>query len=124
LSQALINVCAFVALLAVLAWALKRLRSRSMALEAAPIQPARVLEMLPLGGRERLLVVELGPSHARCRLVLGVTAHAIHRLHELPVREDETASPLTEVASPLTPPTKPASVWQALHRLLHGVAHG
>lgn len=64
------------ALIPLAVWLLKRLG-------AAPVQASaalRVVAQLPLGARERLVVVEAGER----LLVLGVTAHAITRLGTLP----------------------------------------
>ncbi|HEU0199611.1 MAG TPA: flagellar biosynthetic protein FliO [Burkholderiaceae bacterium] len=68
-----------VALIPVAVWFLKRLGA------GAPVGGAglRVVAQLPLGARERLVVVEAGQRW----LVLGVTASSINRVGTLPKGE-------------------------------------
>ncbi|WP_172437617.1 flagellar biosynthetic protein FliO [Acidithiobacillus marinus] len=81
----------FAALLFVLAiffvviWMLKRFQPGSLGSTAGAL---RVIGSLPLGARERLLLVQVGEQ----QLLLGVTPTGIHLLHTLETPLPETTS--------------------------------
>lgn len=85
MTQTLLLIVAFVAVLAALPWLIRRLQQRQTGLLAAPGGAPRVLSAVAVGPQQRVVTVEVGPAHQRTVLVLGVTAQQINCLHVLPV---------------------------------------
>lgn len=75
------------------AWLLKRMQFGPM---GQGQQAMKILAVLPLGSRERLLLVQVGHT----QLLLGATAQAIHTLHvfdqPLDLAQPEALSPFAE----------------------------
>lgn len=86
MTQALLSVVFFIAVLAMVPWALKWLQRRTgMRMGAAsPAEAARIVSALAVGPQQRVLTVEVGPESARTWLVLGVTPQSITTLHSVP----------------------------------------
>src|SRR6218665_102959 len=86
-----VAVLLFVGAMAWLAWLVRRQRPGAGGPGSRPGAPgARAggggpRHGLGVGGKERVVAVEVGPEHARIWLVLGVTARQVSCLHVLPV---------------------------------------
>ena len=82
--QTLFVVVLFVAVLAMLPFAIKWIQKRATG-EAATFNTSRLVSVLAVGPQQRVVTVEVGPEGARTWLVLGVTGQAITCLHSSPV---------------------------------------
>ncbi|MET1116519.1 MAG: flagellar biosynthetic protein FliO [Comamonas sp.] len=82
LSQTLLAVLAFVAVIAALPWAVRRMQQRQALARGSDIS-TRVLSAVAVGAHQRVVTVEVGEGAHRTRLVLGVTAQQINCLHVL-----------------------------------------
>ena len=83
MTQTLVVVVLFVGAIAMLPWLIKRLQQRHAKGGAAPGAHSRVLSAVSVGPHQRVVMVEVGPEHARTCLVLGVTAQQVTCLHVL-----------------------------------------
>lgn len=86
MTQQLLLVVAFLALLACLPWALRRLKMRTGLSTVDAGGQSRFISAVAVGPHQRVVTVEVGPENARVWLTLGVTAQAIHCLHSAPAR--------------------------------------
>lgn len=84
MTQQLLLVVAFLALLACLPWALRRLKMRAGSSAADAGGQSRFVSAVAVGPHQRVVTVEVGPENARVWLTLGVTAQSIHCLHTAP----------------------------------------
>lgn len=85
MSQSLIPVGVFLALLACLPFIVKWVKRRT---EMGPRElggQARFISAVAVGPHQRVVTVEVGPDGARVWLTLGVTAQAVTCLHTAPV---------------------------------------
>ena len=82
LSQTLLAVLAFVAIIAALPWAVRRMQQRQALARGGDVS-TRVLSAVAVGAHQRVVTVEVGEGAQRTRLVLGVTAQQISCLHVL-----------------------------------------
>ncbi len=98
LLQTLFALIAVLAVLAALAWFLKRYGPKPGAGSAN----LRVVGALNLGGRERVLVVEVGKQW----IVVGASPGRINALATMPKQEDAEVS---ESGATLAPPSQPAN---------------
>ncbi|MEH3086269.1 MAG: flagellar biosynthetic protein FliO [Xylophilus ampelinus] len=112
MTQSLLLVALFVALMACLPWAIKRLRLRTPAGVLAAGAAPRLVSTLAVGPQQRVVTVEVGPAGARVQLVLGVTGQSIRCLHTLPPDGAGPAAP----GAPAAAPPAPASPFAALMR--------
>jgi flagellar protein FliO/FliZ len=85
LLQTLFALCLVLAMLAGLAWLLKRLNPRGIGGSAT----MRVVSALPLGGRERMLVVEVGDQW----IVVGAAPGRVNLLTTMPKQEGVVTPP-------------------------------
>ena len=97
MTQTLLAVLAFVALVACLPWLLKRLQQRQALARGGDVT-TRVLSAVAVGAHQRVVTVEVGEGEHKTRLVLGVTAQQINCLHVLGA---VAASPLVQPAQPI-----------------------
>ena len=82
MTQSLLSVVFFVALLALVPWALRWVKKRNGTLTTnAAGGASRVVSALGVGPTQRVVTVEVGPPEARVWLVLGVTAQSVTPLH-------------------------------------------
>lgn len=81
MNQALVSVVVFVALLAMLPFAVKWIQQRQSGVGAAQQAASRLISVLAVGPHQRVVTVEVGPAGARTWLVLGVTPQSITTLH-------------------------------------------
>ena len=93
MGQTLFVVAAFVAVLAMLPWAVKWLQRRLQVGGVAAAQGSRLVSVLAVGPQQRVVTVEVGPDHARTWLVLGVTGQSITCLHTTPAAVPAPSSP-------------------------------
>lgn len=84
MTQSLLTIVLFIALIASLPFVLRRLRARQLLAPGAADAASRVVSAVAVGPQQRVVTVEVGPAHARTWLVLGVTAQAVNCLHTLP----------------------------------------
>jgi len=85
MTQSLLSVVVFIALLAMVPWALRWLKQRKGMLPGTVAgSGSRVVSALGVGPQQRVVTVEVGPPEARVWLVLGVTAQSVNTLHTLP----------------------------------------
>lgn len=82
LSQTLLAVLAFVAIVAALPWLVKRMQQRQAMARGGDVS-TRVLSAVAVGAHQRVVTVEVGEGAHKTRLVLGVTAQQINCLHVL-----------------------------------------
>lgn len=80
-TQSLVTVGIFLALLACLPFALKWIKQRVPGNQAEGSAQSRFISALAVGPHERVVTVEVGPQGRRVWLTLGVTAHNISCLH-------------------------------------------
>lgn len=99
MSQSLISVAVFLALLACLPTLVKWLKQRSMVPGAreSSVQ-SRFISALAVGPHQRVVTVEVGPDGNRVWLTLGVTAQHISCLHSIPVNSfpDDGQKPVVQ----------------------------
>ncbi|RYY71009.1 MAG: flagellar biosynthesis protein FliO [Comamonadaceae bacterium] len=91
MTQSLITVVLFMALLGCMPFVLRRLQQRRLG--AAGIDggsASKLLSTVALGPQQRVVTVEVGPPGARTWLVLGVTGQSITCLHTLPATPEGT----------------------------------
>lgn len=85
MTQSLITIVVFVALILTLPILAKRFQQRNGGLKGSPLGPmSKVISAMAVGPQQRVLTVEVGPENARTWLVLGVTGQTITCLHTLP----------------------------------------
>lgn len=85
MTQSLVTVALFIALMLALPFLLRRLQERRRALNAfAPGAASKLVSAVAVGPQQRVVTVEVGPEHARTWLVLGVSGQSITCLHALP----------------------------------------
>ena len=85
MTQSLITIVVFVALILTLPILAKRFQHRSGVLKGSSLGPmSKVISAMAVGPQQRVLTVEVGPENARTWLVLGVTGQTITCLHTLP----------------------------------------
>ena len=81
MTQSLILIGLFMAVLVSLPFVIDRLKKRyGFAQSSAPLQ-SRIVSALSLGPHQKVVTVEVGPAQARVWLVLGVTQQSIQCLH-------------------------------------------
>ena len=82
LSQTLLAVVAFVAVVAALPWLVRRMQQRQAIARGGDVT-TRVLSAVAVGAHQRVVTIEVGEGAQKTRLVLGVTAQQINCLHVL-----------------------------------------
>ena len=84
MTQSLVLVGLFMAVLLSLPFLIERLKQRYGLRLPGTSGPTRLVSALSLGPQQKVVTVEVGPQDARVWLVLGVTAQSIQCLHTLP----------------------------------------
>jgi len=102
MTQSLLSVVVFIALLALVPWAIRWAKRRNGTLLPGnlPGSGARFVSALGVGPTQRVVTVEVGPPENRVWLVLGVTAQQITRLHSSPAPGFAQAARLADTAAP------------------------
>lgn len=98
MTQTLVIVVLFVAVMAALPWLVRRVQLRHAAGGATGGAASRVLSALAVGPQQRVVTVEVGPEGARACLVLGVTAQSITCLHVMGSPAAVQAAPVASFA--------------------------
>lgn len=97
MTQTIISVAVFLALLALLPvgirWMQRRIPGGSSAATAS-----KIVSAIAVGPHQRVVTVEIGPDGARTWLVLGVTAQTITCLHSVAVSQAQ--DPVVNAAAP------------------------
>lgn len=89
MTQSLVTVALFVALMIAVPFLLRWLQQRrGMVSLGAPHAASRLVSAIAVGPQQRVVTVEVGPQDARTWLVLGVTGQSITCLHALPARDE------------------------------------
>ena len=83
MTQSLLSIGVFLALLACLPWLINWLKQRKADGGRIADGQSRVVSAVAVGPHQRVVTVEVGPDHARTMLVLGVTAQSITCLHTI-----------------------------------------
>lgn len=81
MTQSLVSVGVFLAILACLPFALKWIKQRYAAGSPEVTGQSRFISALAVGPHQRVVTVEVGPEGGRVWLTLGVTAQNISCLH-------------------------------------------
>jgi len=104
MTQSLLSVVVFIALLAMVPWAIRWAKQRNGSLPGnLPGSGSRFVSALGVGPTQRVVTVEVGPPEARVWLVLGVTAQQITRLHSAPAPGFAQAARLADGAAATAP---------------------
>ena len=103
MTQTLLTVALFVALLAMLPWAVRWIQRRAGGAMPGMATSSRLVGALAVGPQQRVVTVEVGPPNARTWLVLGVTAQNITCLHSMPAGSPDFAGAMVHAAPPGTP---------------------
>lgn len=85
MSQSLISVGIFLALMVCLPFAVKWIKERSQGDVRQIGSQSKLISAVAVGPHQRVVTVEVGPHGARVWLTLGVTSQAITCLHTGPV---------------------------------------
>lgn len=93
MTQTLLLVILFVAVIASLPWLVRRMQQRQGRLLPALGASARVLSAIAVGPQQRVVTVEVGPDGERTTLILGVTPQSIRCLHTYHPRTDASSAP-------------------------------
>jgi flagellar protein FliO/FliZ len=80
-TQQLLWVGLFLALLAALPWLLRWIRARASNTLGASEAQSRFISAVAVGPQQRVVTVEVGPSHERVWLTVGVTGQSMVLLH-------------------------------------------
>lgn len=97
MTQQLLWIGAFLALLAALPWLLRWLRTRATGAAGAGDTQSRFVSAVAVGPQQRVVTVEVGPAHDRVWLTVGVTGQSMVLLHRSAPNadgSDVTASPI------------------------------
>ncbi|QHJ01453.1 flagellar biosynthesis protein FliO [Xylophilus rhododendri] len=101
MTQSLLSVAVFIAVLAMIPWGLRKLKLRNGGtLGGMAGSGSRVVSALGVGPTQRVVTVEVGPPEARVWLVLGVTQQSITPLHNMPAPGFAQAARLVEATTP------------------------
>ena len=82
MTPTLLMVALFVVAIALIPYGLKWLKQRTATGGLGPMDASRIVSAVAVGAHQRVVTLEVGPSHARVWLTLGVTPTAINCLHK------------------------------------------
>lgn len=99
MTQQLLWIGVFIAFLAALPWLLRWARARAAASAGTGDSQSRFISAVAVGPQQRVVTVEVGPSHDRVWLTVGVTGQAMVLLH----RSAPTAEGGAVDGSPILP---------------------
>jgi flagellar protein FliO/FliZ len=86
MTQQLIPVLLFLALLACLPWLLRRVKARVGKSTIDAGDQSKFISAVAVGPHQRVVTVEVGPQEARVWLTLGVTAQTVNCLYSAPAK--------------------------------------
>jgi flagellar protein FliO/FliZ len=104
MTQSLILIGLFLAVLVSLPFLIERIKKHYGLGPIGPSGASRVVSALALGPQQKVVTVEVGPSHARVWLVLGVTPQSIQCLHTLPAESATAVPAVTSVGADMLGP--------------------
>jgi len=90
MTQSLILIGLFLAVLVSLPFVIDRLKKRYGFAQPGPAAASRIVSALSIGPHQKVVTVETGPSQARVWLVLGVTQQSIQCLYSMPAENSST----------------------------------
>ena len=93
MTQSLISVILFLAVLACLPWVVKWLQKRNAVHGAVPDGQSKLISAVAVGPHQKVVTLEVGPEGARHWLTLGVTQQNITLLHTDPLPKTSVAVP-------------------------------
>jgi flagellar protein FliO/FliZ len=82
MTPTLFMVVLFVVAIALIPYGLKWLKQRSALGGLGALDASRIVSAVAVGAHQRVVTLEVGPSHDRVWLTLGVTPTAINCLHK------------------------------------------
>lgn len=85
MTQSLLSVGFFIALLACIPMAVKWVKQRTKDAGSVAGGQSKIISAIAVGPHQRVVTVEVGPEGARIWLTLGVTPQAVSCLHCAPV---------------------------------------
>lgn len=85
MTQSLILIGLFMAVLACLPFAIKWLKQRSLVGNAHVGEQSKFISAVAVGPNQSVVTIEAGPEHARVWLTIGVTPTSITCLHVAPI---------------------------------------
>lgn len=94
MTQSLLVVAFFIAVLACLPFVLKWVKQRVLAKSAHSAEHSKFISAVAVGPHQSVVTIEAGPQGARVWLTLGVTQQSISCLHVAPIgaSTDETGA--------------------------------
>lgn len=102
MSQSLVSVGIFLAVILCLPFAVKWFKSRVQGDVAQIGGQSRVVSAIAVGPQQKVVTIEVGPQGDRVWLTLGVTGQAITCLHMAPIQGDKSAE-VVSAQAPLAP---------------------
>lgn len=81
MTESLVSVGLFVALIACLPMAVKWFQQRTRVAGRENMEQSRIISTVAVGPHQRVVTVEIGPESARVWLTLGVTPQSVSCLH-------------------------------------------
>jgi flagellar protein FliO/FliZ len=101
-TQQLLGIGVFLALLAALPWLLRWARARAATSAGTGDSQSRFISAVAVGPQQRVVTVEVGPPHDRVWLTVGVSGQAMVLLHRS-TPTAESAALGAAIAMPLNP---------------------
>lgn len=99
MTQTVLVVSLFVALLAMLPVGLKWAQRRFASSSTGAVAGSRVISAIAVGPSQKVVTVEVGPEGSRIWLTLGVTAQTITCLHATAVNSSQSTEEPPELCS-------------------------
>ena len=84
MTESLVSVGLFIAVIACLPMALKWFQQRTKGGGRESVEQSKVISAVAVGPHQRVVTVEVGPENARVWLTLGVTPQSVSCLHSAP----------------------------------------
>jgi flagellar protein FliO/FliZ len=85
MTESLVSVGLFIAVIACLPMAVKWFQQRTKSGGRESVEQSRVISAVAVGPHQRVVTVEVGPENARVWLTLGVTPQTVSCLYSAPV---------------------------------------
>jgi flagellar protein FliO/FliZ len=85
MTPTLFIVALFVVAIALIPYGIKWLKQKLASGGLGAIDASRIVSAVAVGANQRVVTLEVGPSHARVWLTLGITPTAINCLHKSPL---------------------------------------
>lgn len=85
MTSTLFIVALFAVAIALIPYGIKWLKARTALGGMGAMDASRIVSAVAVGAHQRVVTLEVGPSHARIWLTLGVTTTTINCLHKSPL---------------------------------------